>query len=145
MAPCKLQATVHHIVLPCAASLRRVGAVTIAVSRRGYGAGWFAADTVCTVHCLSVHGTHAPGLTAVWRVRVSRLHRMIQLQELWCPQPQSRGIVRQGSWHNNSLYNNSLYSSQHQALQHAHSVAVVSQQLPAGVCSCTAKKALVSW
>ena len=112
MAPCKLQATLLHIVLLCAASLRRVGAVTIAVSHRGYGAGWFAADMVRTIHCLSVHSTHGPGLIAVWRVRVSRLHRMIQLQELWCPQPQSRGIVRQGLWHTNCQY-----SSQHQALQ----------------------------
>jgi len=122
LAPCKLQATLLHIVPLCAASLRRVEAVTIAVSRRGYGAGWFAADMISTVYCLRFQRTHGPGLIAVWRVRVSRLHRMIQLQELWCPQPQSRGIVRQGSWHNNSLYNkslyyNSLYSSQHQALQ----------------------------
>ncbi len=69
-------------------------------------------DSYCSLPDFS--GTHGPGLIAVWRVRVSRLHKMIQLQELWYPQPQSRGIVRQGLWHNNSLY-----SGQHQALQHA--------------------------
>ena len=48
LEPCKLQAMLHHIVLLCAASLGRVGAVTIAVSHRGYGAGWFAADMIRT-------------------------------------------------------------------------------------------------